>query len=251
MANNMLTKVKKGEVALGVFLGETDITVAEIAAIAGFDYMRVDSEHALVNPSKLGDTIRIANSYDIPVLIRISSLAEMTKLVDYGATGFLVPDVSCKEDAQEAVNCCKYAPLGKRGVSRSSRCGKYGHTPVEEYLQFAAENVCLAVQIESREAIANIDEILSVPGVDIVAVGRLDLSQSFGVTGQPGHPDVVAAEEHIIKKAIEHGKYPLITASSPAQYQKLREMGVLLMTICFDTQFIMGAFKDLIAKFRQ
>ena len=251
MKNNMLTKVKNGECSLGVFLGETDITVAEIAALAGFDYMRLDSEHALVDPSKLAATIRIANAYDIPTLVRVSCFEEMTKLLDYGATGFLVPDVDSKEAAQAAVNCCKYAPVGMRGLSRSNRCCQYGNIPTNDYLEFARDNITLAVQIESKEAVERLDEILSVEGVDIVAVGRLDLSQSYGVIGQSNHPDVVAAENLVIQKALEYGKYPLITASSPKQFEELREKGVKLMTIAFDTQFILKAFKDHIQKFKE
>jgi 4-hydroxy-2-oxoheptanedioate aldolase len=251
MANNLLTKAKKGETALGIYIGDTDVAVAEMAAAAGFDYMRIDSEHALVNPSKLGDAIRVADAYGIPTLVRVSSFAEMTKILDFGATGILVPDIRTKEDAQAAVDNCKYYPVGERGVNRSSRCVRYGAVPSDEYLKFAEENVCLAVQIESREGIENIDEILAVEGVDIVATGRQDLAQSFGVVGKPGHPDVVEAENFIIKKALEHNKYPLVTASSPKKFKELKEMGVLCMTICFDAQFIFKAFKELIASFKE
>ena len=91
MTTNLLTKAKKGETALGIYIGDTDVAVVEMAAIAGFDYIRIDNAHALVNPSKLADTIRVANAYDVPTLVRISSLEEMTKLLDFGATGILVP----------------------------------------------------------------------------------------------------------------------------------------------------------------
>ena len=250
MAKNMLTKAMAGEAAYGVFLGETDITVAEIAAIAGFDYFRIDSEHALVDPSKLAATIRIANAYDIPTLVRVSCLEEMAKLVDYGATGFLVPGINNAEAAKAAVNTCKYWPLGERGLARSNRCCQYGNIPMEEYLAFASENIKLAVQIESKEGVENIDEILSVEGVDIVAVGRLDLSQSYGVIGQSNHPDVVAAEDYVIKKALEYGKYPMITANTPKKAEELKERGVKLLTVAFDTQFILKAFKEHLAKFK-
>jgi 2-keto-3-deoxy-L-rhamnonate aldolase RhmA len=251
MATNLLTKAKKGETALGIYIGDTDMAVAEIAAIAGFDYMRIDSEHALVNPSKLADTIRVANAYDVPTLVRISTLEEMTKLLDFGATGILVPDVRNREDAQAAVDTCKYYPVGKRGVNRSSRCGKYGAMSLDEYLKFAEENVCLCVQIESQEGIDNIDEILSVEGIDLVATGRQDLAQDFGLVGQTNHPRVEEAEDYIIKKALEYGKYPLITATSPKKYEELKAKGVLLMTACFDTQFILKAFKDHLAGYKK
>jgi len=248
--NSMLTKVKNGEVSLGIFLGETGETVAEIAAVAGFDYIRIDSEHALTDPGALAAKIRVANAYNIPTLIRVSSLAEMTKLIDYGATGFLVPDVETAEQAQAAVDVCKYAPVGKRGVSRSNRCCRYGHIPMSEYVKYTEEHITLAVQIESKKGVANLDEILSVPGVDIVATGRMDLSQDYGVLGQGSHPDVMAAEDIVIRKALEYGKYPLMTAGSRKQYEELVAKGVRLITVAFDTQFILKSFKEHLAKFR-
>lgn len=250
ITNNMLTKAKKGETALGIYVGDTDIAVAEIAAIAGFDYMRIDSEHALVNPSKLADIIRLANSYNIPTLVRVSTLEEMTKLLDFGATGILVPDIRTKENAQAAVGTCKYYPAGRRGMNRSSRCGKYGAIPIDDYLKFTEENVCLCVQIESQQGIDNIDEILSVKGVDLVTTGRQDLAQDFGLVGQTNHPRVEEAENYIINKALEYGKYPLITATSPKRFKELKAEGVLCMTACFDTQFILKAFRDHLATYK-
>ena len=88
------------------------------------------------------------------------------------------------------------------------------------------------------------------PGVDIVAVGRQDLSQSYGIMGQTNHPDIVAAEDYVIKKTLEYGKYPLITSGSPAKTKDLYNKGVLLQTICFDTQFIFKALKDRLESFK-
>jgi 4-hydroxy-2-oxoheptanedioate aldolase len=106
------------------------------------------------------------------------------------------------------------------------------------------------VQIESREGIENLDEILAVPGIDIVTTGRQDMSQSYGVAGQSAHPDVDEAEEAVIRKAVGKGLHVMITAGEPAKMRELVGKGVYMNTICFDVQFITRQFAELIAAFK-
>jgi 4-hydroxy-2-oxoheptanedioate aldolase len=209
--------------------------------------MRIDCEHTLSDPNKLQSLIRVASAADMPTLVRISSYSDITKLLDFGASGILVPDISTAAQAREAVRLTKFAPVGERGMTNIGRCVRYGQVPLSEYCARANDEVCLAVQIESREGMENLDEILSVKGIDIVTTGRQDFSQSFGVPGQTNHPSVADAENTVIKKAVEHGLFPLITAPTPDAMDELKAQGVYLCTICFDTQFIMKQFQELIA----
>jgi 2-keto-3-deoxy-L-rhamnonate aldolase RhmA len=93
--------------------------------------------------------------------VRVSTLQEIKKLLDFGATGVLVPDVESAQYAQEAVDLCKYAPLGMRGISTTSRSMQYGNLPFSEYVKRANDTVALGIQIESRKGLDNLDEILS------------------------------------------------------------------------------------------
>lgn len=241
--------VKAGRPAYGVYIGDAGVCVGEIAALAGFDYMRIDCEHTLAGTEQVKSLIRIADAAGMPTLVRISSLSDVTKLLDYGAMGILVPDISTAAQAEEAVRLSKYSPLGERGMTNISRSVDYGKIPLTEYHDRANSEVCIAVQIESVEALNNIDAILSVPGVDIVATGLQDLSQSMGIAGKTSDPSVVEAQDMVIRKAVEKGLYPLITAGSAAKSEKLMQQGVALQTICFDTQFIMKQFQALLASF--
>ncbi len=105
------------------------------------------------------------------------------------------------------------------------------------------------MQIENKDSLANLDEILSVEGIDMVASGKNDLSQSMGYAGQPGHPQVIAAEDLIIKKALEYGKYPTMMAGTPKRVEELMEHGVFNVTIGTDCGMIMTAFKSTLAPY--
>jgi 4-hydroxy-2-oxoheptanedioate aldolase len=232
-----------------VYIGDTGEAVAEMAVYAGFDYMRIDLEHTLSNPSKLQNLIRIADAGSVPTLVRISDLDDITKILDFGASGVLVPDISTAEQAREAVRRTKFAPLGQRGMG-NARWVRYGKDPLAEYAQAANDSVALCLQIESREGVENLDQILSVPGIDIVTTGRQDMSSSFGVIGQIAHPLVDRAEETVIDKAVERGLQVMITTTTPQMLVDLSRQGVYLNTVCFDAQFITRQFAALIHSFR-
>ena len=250
MKNTFHTLVKRGTPAYGVYVGDTGVGVADIAAVSGFDFMRIDFEHTLSDLSELRAMMRVADAHGLPSIVRVSSLDDITKILDYGAGGVLVPDIETAEQAREAVRLSKYYPLGERGMTNIARCVDYGLLPLPEYHAKANKEVCVAVQIESVKALENIDEILSVEGIDIVATGPQDLSQSMGIPGQTGDKAVVEAQDMVIRKAVERGLYPLITAGTPEKGKQLWEKGVVLQTICFDTAFISKQFVKLIDSYK-
>ena len=240
---------KSGKPAYGIYVGDTGECVAEMAAFAGFDYMRMDCEHTLSGSDTLRNLMRIADAAGIPTLVRISTLNDITKLLDFGAKGILAPNIHTAQQAKEVVKWCKYHPMGERGIANIARCYKFGATPTTEYLSKANSQVCVALNIESVQGVNEIDRILEVEGVDIIAVGALDLSQSMGHPGQTSHPDVVSAQNMIIEKTVAKGLIPLITAGTAEQSKALAQKGVYLQTICFDTPFIMKQFQSLISSF--
>ena len=251
MKNNLLTLPLQKKASLGVYIGDTGEVMAEMAAYAGFDYMRLDLEHALNDPSKIQNLIRIAEAANIPTLVRIVDLDDITRILDFGASGVVVPDIATEAQAREAVRRTKFAPLGERGVTNIGRNVQYSKIPITDYIQRANREVALCVQIESREGVENLDAILAVPGIDIVTTGRQDLSQSYGVPGVSTHPLVDEAEDTVIRKAVERGLQVMISAGSPEKMRELVGKGVYLNTICFDVQFITQQFAGLIEAFRE
>ena len=248
---NIVAQSGKGETTLGLYAGIADPSMAEIAALAGVDFIRLDCEHTLVDPSAVARFVIAADAADIPVHIRVSSSNDITRMLDCGARGIVVPGVRNKEEAQRAVSLVKYAPLGERGMASIARSLKFGETPFADYLKTANNETCLAIQIESREGLENLDEILSVEGVDMISTGKLDLSQALGVPGQAAHPDVLAAEEMVIAKTLEHGKIPTMLTPNPERAAAMRARGVCCLTLFYDTKFILQSFKAQVARYRE
>ena len=248
MTNSIKTQKTKST-RNGIYIGDTGAAVAEMAAQAGFDYLRLDSEHSFRSPHEMRELIRIADAYSIPVLVRTPSLIDMTRLLDFGATGILVPDVRTARDAEQAVSACKYAPIGTRGVSRVTRCTGYGAMRGTEYHTFAAESTCVGVQIESQEGLNNLEEILSVPGVDLVTTGPEDMAQSMGIWGQTKHPNILEAQDRVLYLGHKHGKLVMLSAGTRERYLELKQKGTDLITIAFDSELIMDAMRNRIKEF--
>lgn len=234
----------------GAYVSDTGETVCEIAAMAGYDFLRMDCEHTLVGYEQLKEMLRIADGAEIPVLLRVNIPAEITRVLDFGATGILVPDIETVEQAKEAVKLCKYAPIGARGMTNMSRCFEYGGIPYAEYVARANDNITLCIQIESAKGVENLKEILAVEGIDMVTTGKLDLSQSMGFIGNPGAKEVTDAENEIIRICKEADMPLMITAGTTEKAKALYTEGIKFMNICFDGPFITKAYREHLKKFR-
>ena len=251
MKNTFDSLCKRENPALGFFIGESSLSVAEMVGYAGYDYMRVDTEHTLMDASNLQNIIRICDSFNMPTLIRVPDYDDFTKILDFGATGILVPGISSVEQAKECVQLCKYAPIGQRGMGTSSRHTKYGLENFDDFMKASYKNTSLCMQIETEQGVKDIEKILSIEGVDLVAVGEHDLAQSMGYAGQPAHPEVTKAKHKVLETALRLGVNPVVTATNPKAYAEYKAMGIKLLTICFDNAFIFKAIRDHIAQFRQ
>jgi 4-hydroxy-2-oxoheptanedioate aldolase len=182
--------LKAGELQIGLWSSLCSNIVAEIIGDSGFDWILLDTEHspnelpALVSQMQAlatGTATPIVRpAWNDPVLIK--------RILDAGAPALLIPFVQNADEARAAVAATRYPPAGIRGITASGRAARYGR--VAGYLTRASDEICLLVQVETGDALAAIEEIASVEGVDGVFVGPADLSASLGHIGQPGHPAV-------------------------------------------------------------
>ena len=180
-------------------------SIAEIFALAGFDWVVVDTEHSAID---LSETLRLLIAIEqrnAIALVRLAGIdpVQAKAVLDSGASGVIVPMVNTKAEAELAVAMTKYPPLGFRGAGLA-RAHDYGDR-FDEYVRTANENSLLIVQIEHKNAVANIDEILSVPGIDGTFIGPYDLSMSLGIPGQLSHPDVAAAKKKVVEATRARG----------------------------------------------
>jgi 2-dehydro-3-deoxyglucarate aldolase len=192
-----------------VFAGWTSLghpQVTEIFGRAGFDFVGIDIEHSTISQAESQRIIAAAQANGMVCLPRIASHnREMARrLLDSGADGLIVPVVETAEDVRAIIDWMKYPPAGKRGFG-VARAQGYGFD-FKEYTSTWNESSILIVQIESIQAVKNVDEILAFPEVDGVMVGPYDISGSLNVPGQISHPSVVEAGLAVVEACRKAGK---------------------------------------------
>ena len=210
--NTLKEKLDNGAKVAGVILGEYCPSLVEIAGLLNYDFVLIDCEHGYMDVDQVGNLIRAAECKNITPIVRVreNNPELILRFLDIGAMGIHVPGVKNAEETLRAVRACKYYPLGERGLS-ATRSSNYGiGMPLSEYTQYANREVLVFVSCENVSCIDNMDEILSVEGLDCALFGCNDLSQDLGFPGQPTHPEVyrqVARAEEVMRK---HHK-PMIT----------------------------------------
>ena len=189
MTKNNLNLSKK--TTLGSWLTLAHPAIAEIMSISDFDWLTIDLEHSTISIREAEDLIRIISLNKKIPLVRLTSNDEnqIKRIMDAGANGIIVPMIKTKEEALKAVQFCKYPPQGKRGVGLARAQG-YGEK-FDQYVKWEKNNSIIIVQIEHYKAVENLQDILSVKGIDGFFVGPYDLSASLNIPGKFSHPKFV------------------------------------------------------------
>ncbi|MES2510130.1 MAG: aldolase/citrate lyase family protein [Pseudomonadota bacterium] len=194
-------KLRKKQLTLGSWITLGHSAIAEIMARAGFDWLVVDLEHSVIGIDVAGELIRAIDLSGIAPLVRLTSNDpdQIKRVLDAGAHGIVVPMANSAEEAASAVRATRYAPSGTRGVGLGRAQG-YG-AAFAEYLEWQKDGPVVLVQIEHRDAVERLEEILTVPGVDGLIIGPYDLSCSMGIPGQFENAEFVAAMTRIRETA--------------------------------------------------
>jgi 4-hydroxy-2-oxoheptanedioate aldolase len=204
--NTFKAAIREGRQQLGLWCSINDGTIAEMMAGCGYDWLLFDAEHAALDPLTVLPLLQAVAPYPVHPIVRPASLnpAEIKKLLDFGAQSLLVPYVQSEEEARLAAAAVAYPTDGIRGVAGLTRATRFGTIP--DYAVRARDEICLIVQVETRAALAELDRIVAVPGVDAIFFGPADLAASLGYPGQPGHPEVRAAVVDAIRRVRAAGK---------------------------------------------
>ena len=239
---------------IGLWLGLGGSTATEICAGAGFDWLLIDGEHAPFGVADVQAQAQVIAGYPATHAIARVPVADAVLIKQYLDTGvqtLLVPMVNSAEQAALCVSACRYpqddGQGGIRGMAgaRASRWGRIG-----DYASAANAQVCLLVQVETREALANLDAIANTPGVDGVFIGPADLSASLGYVGQPDHAVVQAAIEDAIRRIRQAGKAPGILCTDEAQARRFLALGALFVAVGLDTQILARQTSALAKRFK-
>lgn len=235
----------------GVWVCSGSPLVAEICAGAGFDWLFIDGEHS---PNDLGSILaqlQAVRGYPVVPVVRppVNDPVIIKQFLDLGVQSLIIPMVNDAQQAANAVAACHYPPLGVRGVgSALARSARWNRIP--DYLNRAGETITVMVQIESAEAVENIEEIVATEGLDGVFIGPSDLAASMGVIGQQNHPEVVAGVMKSIAAARAAGKYAGVNAFDAATARKYIEAGAQYVGVGADVALLARSTEALAASYR-
>ncbi|MDR1373330.1 MAG: aldolase [Dysgonamonadaceae bacterium] len=245
-------RLTKGEPVYGPFMKTGDPAFVECAGHAGFDFCILDMEHGPVDFFTLQNLIRGAEASGILPVVRTydSSETAISKALDLGAKGIQVPQIRSAEEARKAIKAAKYHPGGERGVCRFVRAANYSSTPRSEYFETANETLVI-LQVEGKQVINRLEEILSVEGLDILFVGPYDLSQSLGVPGQISHPSVIEAIKTITERAGQSGVVTGVFCDTYDAASLWRTAGIQYLSWSVDVGIFTEACKSILEKLKQ
>ncbi|MDP2084871.1 MAG: HpcH/HpaI aldolase/citrate lyase family protein [Gemmobacter sp.] len=218
--NGFKAALAAGKPQVGLWVAFASPTVAELLSHCGYDWLVIDGEHAPNDlPLMLAQLQAMqAGGAHAVVRVPVGETWLVKQVLDIGAQTVLVPMIDTAEQARAMVRAMRYAPDGVRGMGTLGRASRYGLTP--DYLTTANAQTCLLVQVETRKALANLEDICAVEGVDGVFIGPSDLSADMGFPGNAGAPEVRAAIDDAIRRIVASGKAAgiLVAGAEPAHH---------------------------------
>ncbi len=249
--NGLKQKLKNGEVALGPFVNLASGALIEIAAYAGFDFVILDTEHGPLDIPSVEDLCRTAQGVDITPVVRVreNDPAQILRALDIGAGGVQVPQICKGSDAEAVVHAAKYAPLGMRGVSPYTRAARYFSEGPKIFERLNAESMIL-VHVEGVEGLENLDEIVSVPGLDVIFLGPYDLSQSLGIPGEVSDPRVVDRMREAARVINDAGLTVGTFADGPEAARRWIDAGVRYVSLSVDTGIYLRGCRSILEGLR-
>lgn len=234
-------RLQRGETTYGTFLGAGTAVTAEVCAAAGVDWVLLDLEHGGGGEEQARGVVPAAAAYAVPTVVRAESTARIRagRLLDLGATGVMFPRIDGPEDAATAIAHLRYPPLGDRGVATYNRMCHYGLDPAA--IDRSDDEVLGVVQIEAASALATVEEIAALDGVDVLFVGPRDLSLALGVPADLTAPVYLAALDGVLAAAQQHGKAAGVLVPDGTVAATMTAAGWQFLAIGSDTTILANA----------
>lgn len=241
-------RVLGGETTFGSWLSMGSPVAAEIAGQAGFDWLVIDTEHGMSTERDILPQLHAIGTTAATALVRIerSDRLRVSRALDLGAGGLVVPRVDGADDVTQALSWMRFPPAGQRGVALGGRGQGFGRVSHAEI--GTLNDVVLGVfQIENASAVADADAIAALPGADVLFVGPADLSHALGVPGRFTDPTYLTALDVVVAACEAHGKAAGILLYDPAAIAPHLERGFRFIGLGSDGGFVMGGAKAMLA----
>lgn len=248
MTKKLKEKIFNNEKVLGGFVNSYNPSLVEMLGFNGYDFIVIDNEHGAFSQSEITEMIRAAKRTNMSPIVRTSyDPSSIQKALDNGAEGIQVPMINNQEQAEEVVSQAKYPPVGMRGVAYSIPAAQYGNLSGRSYLDQANKDTLISIHIETKEAVKNFEEIITVNEIDIAFIGSTDLAVNLGYDN-PDHPEVQNVISALFEKAKHHDIKMGLVASDSASAEKAFDQGASYVAVVTN-KVIMKALQDVISNF--
>ena len=249
--NSVKQRWRDGKIAVGGWLTIPSSFSAEVMAHQGFDWVCVDTQHGAIDYSAALPMLQAISTTPAMPFVRVpwNEPSIIMKYLDSGAYGIIVPMISTAADAEAAVRACRYPPEGFRSAG-PFRASYYGGA---DYLQQANEEIVCVVMIETAEALVNLEEILSVPGIDAAYIGPSDLSQALGLGARYDATNQrhAAAVDRIRQACEQHGVVPGIHTSGSGLAARYAREGFKMILLTADIAGVVSGASGELASLRK
>ena len=249
----MKKKLKNGELVIGTWINNLHSpAIAKMVGTAGFDFISLDMEHGAADLETIANECMVARLCGVATLVRPYDPKDIhmnAKLMDIGACGLIVPDVDSKEMADRVVKSVKYFNGGTRGTVNMSYNTGFTPSKAEDFRR-SDEQTIIVIQIENQNGVKKIDEILSVPGIDVVVVGRADMAHDIGVTGNMDDPRVSEMVDQVFDAAKRHGVVPGLLCPTVEKGIERVHAGAKFINYSNEQAILMKAYQEFLKDVR-
>ncbi len=248
-ANRFKQALAAQRVQIGLWSSIPSSFTVEILAGAGFDWILIDTEHAPNDLESVLTQLQAASAYPTTAVVRVpwNDPVVVKRYLDAGVQSLLIPFVSSEQEARAAVAATRYPPDGIRGVAGATRATRFGR--IANYARHAARELCVLVQVETRQGLDELEAICAVDGVDGVFIGPADLHASLGHTGETANPAVQPLIEDALRRIRAAGKAPGILTSVESDARRWLDAGALFVAVGIDVSILARGAEALARRF--
>ncbi len=257
LVNPVAQRLRAGELALNLMIRHArTVDIALAARACGFDGLFFDLQHGVIPEYEVSQMCVAAMSMGVAPIVRVpeKDYAAALRMLDNGALGIVMPEVTTVEDARQSVQACKYPPVGNRGAFGGTAHFGFRAVPAASARRALNDATLLILMIESKAALDNIEAIAAVPGADVIHIGTNDLSTDLGHPGDLAHPDVLAAVARVVQACRAHGKHTGVGGyTGPGAEQhiaRVAQLGARFITSASEWNLMLAAGTDRVKALR-
>lgn len=249
---NLKEKILAGEAAHGCWINLGSTVSAEIVGRAGFDWLLLDLEHGAGDIAMMYQQLQVLGGLPATPVVRTDELSrsKVQRILDAGTVGIMFPQIQHPQEADDAMRMMYYPPRGMRGMAKMVRATGFGRS-ANAYISDLEKNLIGIIQIETLNALKQIDQIAAVPGVDVLFVGPSDLSLALGIFGQLDHPLYQQAIRDVSEAAKKHGKATGVLLLDINEYEMYFQLGYRFLACGADSTFVTKGADEMAKRMKE